>query len=82
MRKKIMAFVFAAALLVALAVPLFSGGTALATGPSTARDAMLPSTPVFIAPSNPPTDVPSAPPTAGSLVSGTEDHSATTFSAP
>ena len=34
MRKKIMAFVFAAALLMALAVPLFGGGgTALAAGP-------------------------------------------------
>ena len=33
MRKKILAFVFAAALLMALAVPLFAGGgTALATG--------------------------------------------------
>ena len=30
MRKKILAFVFAAAVLVAMAVPLFGGGTALA----------------------------------------------------
>ena len=32
MRKRILGFVFAAALLAAMAVPLFGGGTALATG--------------------------------------------------
>jgi len=42
MRKKILAFVFAAALLVAMAVPLFGGGgTALAQGAPTTSDILV-----------------------------------------
>ena len=42
MRKKILAFVFAAALLMALAVPLFGGGTALAANPNVPNPAGSP----------------------------------------